>query len=59
MGDSYLNYVYNVKSDCVHFANVLEQSVELHILMHQVTQQLPTLKLRKWVFMSLYGDLQT
>ena len=44
MGDSYLNYVYNVKSDCVHFANVSEQSVELHILRHQVTQEIPTFK---------------
>ena len=38
MEDSFLNYVYNVKSDCVHFANVSEQSVELHILRHQVAQ---------------------
>jgi len=38
MEDSFLNYVYIVKSDCVHFANVSEQSVELHILRHRVAQ---------------------
>jgi len=43
MEDFYLNYVYNVKSDCVHFANVSEQSVELHILRYQVAHQLPPL----------------
>ena len=53
MEDFYLNYVYNVKSDCVHFANVSEQSVELHILRYQVAHQLPTFKLMKWVFISL------
>jgi len=46
MGDSYLNYVYNIKSDCEHFANGLEQSVEVHILKHRVTQQLSIFKLR-------------
>ena len=49
-GDTYatyyvlrFNYMY-IKSDCVHFANGSEQSVELHILRHQVTQELPTFK---------------
>jgi len=44
MDDSFLNYVYSVKSDFVHFANVSEQSVEVHILRHRVAQQLPTFK---------------
>jgi len=59
MGDSYLNYVYNIKSDCEHFANGSEQSVELHILKHRVTQQLSTFKTDKVSVMSFYGDLQT